>query len=69
MRTTYEFWYHDPDAVVTNMLSNPDFARQFDLWAYIDLDAQGECRKWAISCQETLLGSIVYVFSIVSPEY
>jgi hypothetical protein len=43
-RTTYNIWYHDPDAVVTNMLSNPDFARQFDLWAYIDLNPQGECR-------------------------
>ncbi|KAH8979760.1 hypothetical protein EDB92DRAFT_1937270 [Lactarius akahatsu] len=39
MRTSYEVWYHDPDAVVTNMLSNPDFTGQFDLRPYIDLDA------------------------------
>ena len=44
MRTTYEVWYRDPDAVVANMLSNPDFAGQFDLRPYIDLDIRGECR-------------------------
>ncbi len=38
MRTSYEVWYRDPDAVIANMLANPDFAGQFDLRPYIDLN-------------------------------
>ena len=45
MRTTYDIWYRDPDAVIKNMLSNPDFAGQFDLRPYIDLNANGQ-RRW-----------------------
>jgi hypothetical protein len=45
MRTPYEVWYRNPDAVVSAMLSNPDFDGQFDLWPYIDLDARGK-RRW-----------------------
>ena len=45
MRTQYEVWYCDPEAVVSSMLSNPDFDGQFDLCPYIDLDAQGK-RQW-----------------------
>lgn len=43
MQTQYEVWYHDPEAVVSAMLSNPDFEGQFDLCPYIDLDAHGKC--------------------------
>ena len=45
MRTHYEVWYRDPDAVVSAMLSNPDFDGQFDLCPYIDLDTHGK-RRW-----------------------
>ena len=45
MQKGYEVWYHDPDAVVTVMLGNPDFDGQFDLQPYIDLDASGK-RQW-----------------------
>lgn len=45
MQTQYEVWYRDPEAVVSAMLSNPDFDGQFDLCLYIDLDAQGN-RRW-----------------------
>lgn len=45
MRTSYEVWYRDPDAVVSAMLSNPDFDGQFDHCPYIDLDAHGN-RRW-----------------------
>ena len=45
MRTHYEVWYRDPGAVVSAMLSNPDFDGQFDLCPYIDLDAHGK-RRW-----------------------
>jgi hypothetical protein len=44
MRTQYEIWYRDPEAVASSMLSNPDFNGQFDLCPYIDLDAHGKCR-------------------------
>ncbi|KAH9038559.1 hypothetical protein EDB85DRAFT_1860463 [Lactarius pseudohatsudake] len=46
MRTSYDVWYRDPDVVVSNMLSNPDFAGQFDLRPYIDLDSGGK-RRWS----------------------
>ncbi|KAH9021931.1 hypothetical protein EDB84DRAFT_1511344 [Lactarius hengduanensis] len=45
MRTTYEVWYRNPDAVVSAMLDNPDFEGQFDLRPYVDLDAKG-VRRW-----------------------
>ncbi|KAN0139618.1 hypothetical protein V8E53_002280 [Lactarius tabidus] len=45
MHTSYEVWYRDPDVVVSAMLANPDFNGQFDLRAYIDLNAKGE-RRW-----------------------
>jgi hypothetical protein len=44
--TTYEVWYRDPEVVVSNMLSSPDFDGQFDLCPYIDLDADGN-RRWS----------------------
>ncbi|KAF8267076.1 hypothetical protein EI94DRAFT_1771946 [Lactarius quietus] len=30
MQTSYKVWYCDPEAMITNMLANPDFAGQFD---------------------------------------
>ena len=45
MQTSYEVWYRDPEIVVSNMLSNPDFNGQFDLRPYIELDANGK-RRW-----------------------
>jgi len=44
MWTHYKVWYRDPGAVVSAMLSNPDFEGQFDLCPYVDLDAHGKCR-------------------------
>jgi hypothetical protein len=43
MQECYKVWYHDPEAVVTAMLLNPDFDGQFDLCPYIDLNGHGEC--------------------------
>ena len=31
MQTSYEVWYHNPEIVVSNMLSNPDFNGQVSL--------------------------------------
>ena len=45
MQAHYEVWYHNPEAVISAMLSNPDFDGQFDLCPYIDLDGRGE-RQW-----------------------
>lgn len=41
---SYEVWYHNPNAVVSTMLDNPDFDGQFNLCPYIDLDADGRLR-------------------------
>ena len=59
MHTTYEIWYLDPDAVVSAMLANPDFNGQFDLHAYIDLDAKGE-RCWS----NVMSGNIAWRHSV-----
>ena len=45
MQAHYKVWYRDPEAVVSAMLSNPDFDGQFDLCPYIDLDGRGE-HQW-----------------------
>ncbi|KAF8815686.1 hypothetical protein BYT27DRAFT_7224843 [Phlegmacium glaucopus] len=41
----YDIWYRDPEVVVCNMLSNPDFAKEFDPAPYFELDAQGGRRQ------------------------
>jgi len=43
---TYEIWYQNPDIVMSNMLSNPDFDGQFDMCPYINLNADGN-RRWS----------------------
>jgi hypothetical protein len=45
MRTHYEIWHRNPEAVIMEMLANPDFEGQFDLHPYIDLDASGK-HQW-----------------------
>lgn len=42
MQTNYEVWYHDPDAVISMMLNNPNFKRQFDLHPYVEIDVDGK---------------------------
>jgi hypothetical protein len=44
MRSMYEVWYRNPDAVISAMLGNPDFKGQFDLRPYVDLNRDGTCR-------------------------
>jgi hypothetical protein len=41
MHTEYEVWYFNPNTVMSQMLSNPEFDGQFDLYPYIDLDEHG----------------------------
>lgn len=38
-------WYHDPQTVIQNMLSNPDFEGQFDYAPKCELDGDGK-RRW-----------------------
>ncbi|THU81212.1 hypothetical protein K435DRAFT_873567 [Dendrothele bispora CBS 962.96] len=45
-KTTYRVWYRDPDTVITNMLSNPDFAKEFDAAPYVHVDRNGK-RRWS----------------------
>lgn len=41
-----EVWYRDPDTVLTNILSNPDFDGAFDTRPYVHLDKSGK-RRWS----------------------
>ncbi|KAJ3970658.1 hypothetical protein EV361DRAFT_993615, partial [Lentinula raphanica] len=45
-KTSYQVWYRDPDTVIANILSNPEFAGEFDPAPYIQLDKDGQ-RHWA----------------------
>ncbi|KAF5366528.1 hypothetical protein D9758_008923 [Tetrapyrgos nigripes] len=38
----YQVWYRDPDTVISNILSNPDFAEEFDSRPYIDTGNDGQ---------------------------
>ena len=59
MQTSYEVWYRDPEIVVSNMLSNPEFDGQFDMRPYIELDANGK-RRWT----NVMSGNIAWKRSI-----
>jgi hypothetical protein len=61
MRTEYEVWYHNPDTVVPQMLSNPDFDGQFDLSPYIDLDEHGT-QHW----NNVMSGNVAWQHSVSS---
>lgn len=45
-KTSYQVWYRDPDTVITNMLSNPDFSNDFDVAPYVHID-KDEKRRWS----------------------
>ena len=65
-QTRYEIWYRNPDSVVSNMLDNPDFDRQFDTRAYIELDAD-QNRRWS----NVMSGNIAWrrsVSTMISPS-
>jgi len=62
----YKIWYCNPDSVVSNMLDNPDFDRQFDTCAYIELDAD-QNRRWS----NVMSGNIAWrrsVSTMISPS-
>ncbi|KAF6752471.1 hypothetical protein DFP72DRAFT_991074 [Ephemerocybe angulata] len=42
----YELWFRDPDVVLSNMLSNPDFDGQFDYQPYVEVDENNK-RRWS----------------------
>jgi hypothetical protein len=46
MWTCYEIWHCNPKAVVSAVLANPNFAGQFNLCPYINLDANGK-HQWS----------------------
>ncbi|KAF8810183.1 hypothetical protein BYT27DRAFT_7222195 [Phlegmacium glaucopus] len=41
----YDVWYRDPEIVIRNMLANPDFAKEFDVAPYVELNVQGGRRR------------------------
>ncbi|KAE9387156.1 hypothetical protein BT96DRAFT_960446 [Gymnopus androsaceus JB14] len=44
-KTSYQVWYRDPNTVIANILSNPEFSRDFDVSPYIHTDKFGT-RRW-----------------------
>lgn len=42
----YDVWYRDPDVVIANLLSNPEFDTQFDYTPYTETDSTGK-RRWS----------------------
>ena len=44
MKQTYDVWFRDPNTVVANLLSNPDFHRHFDYVPYREFEPSGEHR-------------------------
>ncbi len=46
MKERYQIWFRDPDVVIANMLSNPDFAGEFDTSPYVHIGADGK-RRWS----------------------
>ncbi|TEB03958.1 hypothetical protein FA13DRAFT_1807856 [Coprinellus micaceus] len=45
-KKTYEVRYRDPDTVLANLLSNPDFKHEFNYCPYVHLDKNGK-RRWS----------------------
>ncbi|KAK0433929.1 uncharacterized protein EV420DRAFT_1282903 [Desarmillaria tabescens] len=45
-RRSYQIWFRDPDTVISNILANRDFEKEFDTTPYVDLDATGQ-RRWS----------------------
>ncbi|KAJ8077347.1 hypothetical protein PM082_001777 [Marasmius tenuissimus] len=43
-RTKYQVWYRNPDTIISNILSNPDFANEFDAAPYVHLNSEGKRR-------------------------
>lgn len=45
-KASYQVWYRDPDTVISNILSNRDFADDFDPAPYVHLGKDGK-RRWS----------------------
>ncbi|KAJ3791358.1 hypothetical protein GGU11DRAFT_751978 [Lentinula aff. detonsa] len=45
-KTSYQVWYRDPDIVISNILSNPQFSSTFDYASYIHIGKDGK-RRWS----------------------
>ena len=44
MTKGYDIWFRDPNTVVKNLLSNPDFHGHFDYTLYREFELTGQCR-------------------------
>ncbi|KIM62606.1 hypothetical protein SCLCIDRAFT_24900 [Scleroderma citrinum Foug A] len=63
MRKSYDLWFCDPNAIVKNLLSNPDFNNHFDYVPYREFEPSGQCwwenmmsGNWAWNHMDTLAG-------------
>ncbi|KAJ3999966.1 hypothetical protein F5050DRAFT_1563996 [Lentinula boryana] len=45
-KTSYQVWYRNPDIVISNILSNPQFSSTFDYASYIHIGKDGK-RRWS----------------------
>lgn len=54
-KASYQVWYRDPDTVISNILSNPDFAHDFDPAPYVHIHKNRKCR-WS----DVMSGNFAY---------
>ncbi|KAJ3710344.1 hypothetical protein DFJ43DRAFT_1009287, partial [Lentinula guzmanii] len=45
-KVSYQVWYHNPDTVIANILTNAEFVKDFNVAPYVHLDGAGK-RHWA----------------------
>ncbi|KAL4079459.1 hypothetical protein J3A83DRAFT_4356299 [Scleroderma citrinum] len=63
MQQTYNIWLCDPNTVVANLLSNPDFYGHFDYIPYHEFEPSGEHRL--INGQDTIARDHVNVHGVM----
>ncbi len=45
-KRSYQIWFRDPDVVISNILANREFEKEFDTPPYVHLDPDGK-RRWS----------------------
>ncbi|KAK0460266.1 uncharacterized protein EV420DRAFT_1620047 [Desarmillaria tabescens] len=45
-KRSYQIWFQDPDVVISNILANRDFKKEFDTTPYVDVDVHGQ-HRWS----------------------
>ncbi|KAJ3780185.1 hypothetical protein GGU10DRAFT_279787 [Lentinula aff. detonsa] len=58
-KVSYQVWYRDPDTVIANILTNAEFAKDFDVAPYVHLDGAWK-RHWA----DFMLGNFAWQHAV-----